>query len=72
MPPGVPADRVAILRKAFKDTFEDPEFLAEAKKTKLELQYVGADEINGLVKEILDISPKTKEGLQFLVRKEKK
>jgi tripartite-type tricarboxylate transporter receptor subunit TctC len=72
MPPGVPADRVAILRKAFKDTFEDPEFLAEAKKTKLELQYVGADEINGLVKEILNISPKTKEGLQFLVRKEKK
>jgi tripartite-type tricarboxylate transporter receptor subunit TctC len=69
MPPGVPKDRVEILRKAFKATFEDPEFLAEAQKTKLELQYVGADEINGLVKEILDISPKAKMGLQFLVRK---
>jgi tripartite-type tricarboxylate transporter receptor subunit TctC len=69
-PPGVPKDRVETLRKAFKATFEDPEFVAEAKKTKLELEYVGADEINGLVKEILDVSPKAKEGLQFLVRKE--
>jgi tripartite-type tricarboxylate transporter receptor subunit TctC len=69
LPPGVPKERVEILRKAFKATMEDPEFLAEAKKSKLKLDYVSADEINGLVKEILDISPKAKEGLQFLVRK---
>lgn len=69
-PPGVPKDRVKILRKAFMETFKDPEFLAEAKKTRLELDYVSADEINGFVNEILSISPKTKEGLQFLVRKE--
>lgn len=67
--PGVPADRVAILRKAFKATLEDPEFVAEANKSKLEMEYVGAEEINGLVKEILNISPKAKQGLQFLVRK---
>ncbi|HZD42149.1 MAG TPA: tripartite tricarboxylate transporter substrate-binding protein [Terriglobales bacterium] len=72
MPPGVPKDRVEIVRKAFKATFEDPEFLADAEKTKLELNYVSAEETNKLVKEILDISPKTKAGLQFLVRKEKK
>ncbi len=72
MPPGVPSYRVEIMRKAFKATFEDPEFLAEAKKTKLELDYVSADEITGLVKEILDISPKAKEGLQFLIRKSKR
>jgi tripartite-type tricarboxylate transporter receptor subunit TctC len=72
MPPGVPKDRVEIMRKAFKATFEDPEFLADAEKTKLELNYVSAEETNGLVKEILEISPKTKAGLQFLVRKEKK
>ena len=35
MPPGVPADRVAIMRKAFSDTFKDPEFLADADKRKL-------------------------------------
>jgi tripartite-type tricarboxylate transporter receptor subunit TctC len=32
MPPGVPADRVAVMRKAFADTFKDPEFLAEGEK----------------------------------------
>lgn len=35
MPPGVPADRVAAMRKAFADTFKDPEFLAEAEKRRL-------------------------------------
>ena len=68
-PPAVPAGRVAILRRAFKATFDDPQFIAEAKQTKLEMNYVSADEINGLVKEILTLSPKTKQGLQFLVRK---
>jgi tripartite-type tricarboxylate transporter receptor subunit TctC len=71
MPPGVPQDRVETLRKAFKATLEDPEFVAEAKKSKLEMEYVSADEINGLVNEILSISPKTKQELQFLVKKEK-
>ncbi len=71
-PPSLPKDRLEILRKAFKDTLADPEFVAEAKKSKLVMEYVGADEINGLVKEILDISPKAKAGLQFLVRKSKK
>ena len=69
-PPGIPKDRVEILRKAFKATLEDPEFKAEAKKSKLVMEYVSADEINGLVKDILNISPKAKEGLQFLVRKQ--
>jgi tripartite-type tricarboxylate transporter receptor subunit TctC len=35
MPPGVPADRVAAMRKAFVDTFKDKDFLAEAEKRKL-------------------------------------
>jgi tripartite-type tricarboxylate transporter receptor subunit TctC len=69
-PPGVPQDRVEILRKAFKATLQDPEFLAEAKQSKLEMEYVPAGEINGLVNQILNISPKAKKGLQFLVRKE--
>jgi tripartite-type tricarboxylate transporter receptor subunit TctC len=35
--PGVPADRVAILRQAFSRTMRDPEFLADAEKMKLEI-----------------------------------
>ena len=37
MPPGVPADRVEAVRKAFFATLKDPEFLAEAAKAKLEI-----------------------------------
>jgi tripartite-type tricarboxylate transporter receptor subunit TctC len=32
MPPGIPADRVAAMRKALVATFADPEFLAEGEK----------------------------------------
>ena len=38
MPPGVPADRVAIMRKAFSAMIADPKFVAEA--TKLHLAVV--------------------------------
>jgi tripartite-type tricarboxylate transporter receptor subunit TctC len=71
VPPGVPKDRLEILRKGFAATFKDKEFLAEAEKSKLFLDYVSADAIYGHVKDILDISPKAKEDLQFLVRKQK-
>jgi tripartite-type tricarboxylate transporter receptor subunit TctC len=32
MPPGVPAERVAVMRRALADTFADPDFLADAEK----------------------------------------
>jgi tripartite-type tricarboxylate transporter receptor subunit TctC len=35
MPPDVPAERVAIMRKAFEDTFKDTDFLAEADRLAL-------------------------------------
>jgi tripartite-type tricarboxylate transporter receptor subunit TctC len=70
-PPGVPKERLEILRKGFTATFKDPEFLAEAEKSKLFLDYVSADEIYRHIKDILDITPKAKESLQFLARKQK-
>lgn len=54
-PPRVPKDRWEVLRKACKAKFEDSEVKAEANKAKLVMEYVSADEINGLVKEILNI-----------------
>jgi tripartite-type tricarboxylate transporter receptor subunit TctC len=36
-PPGVPPDRIAILRKAFAATLRDPAFLADAKKVRIEI-----------------------------------
>jgi tripartite-type tricarboxylate transporter receptor subunit TctC len=37
MPPGVPADRVAAMRKAFQDTMKDPDFVADAKRQRLDI-----------------------------------
>jgi len=51
-PPGVPAERAEALRKAFMDTMQDPEFLAEAEKSQLEITPVSGAEVERLVKEI--------------------
>lgn len=42
-PPDVPTDRAAALRKAFIDTLNDPQFLAEAGKNELEINPVPAE-----------------------------
>ncbi len=47
--PGVPADRVAALRKAFMETLKDPAFLAEAKKLDLEIDPITGEEITELL-----------------------
>jgi tripartite-type tricarboxylate transporter receptor subunit TctC len=71
-PPGVPKERIEILRKAYKAALHDPQFLAEAKKSKLAVRYVSPKEINAGVEKILGTTPKAKEALRFLVRKKKK
>src|SRR5688572_15367603 len=37
LPPGVPAERVEAIRRAFAATMKDPEFVAEAKRAKLDV-----------------------------------
>jgi tripartite-type tricarboxylate transporter receptor subunit TctC len=39
-PPGVPAERVEALRAAFTATLKDPEAIADAKRIKLDLDYI--------------------------------
>jgi hypothetical protein len=51
-PPGIPADRVAALRKAFMDTLADKEFLAEADKMKLEINAVSGEAVQKLVHQV--------------------
>ena len=45
LPPGVPAVRVATLRKAFDDTMKDPAFLADAKRQELNVATTTGDEL---------------------------
>lgn len=49
--PGIPADRVKILRDAFEKTMKDPEFLAEVAKRKYELNPTRGEELERIVKE---------------------
>jgi tripartite-type tricarboxylate transporter receptor subunit TctC len=66
--PGTPKERLAILRTAFKATLADPEFQAHAKKSKLDITYVSGEEAEKIVGDVLSISSKVKENLQFLVQ----
>jgi tripartite-type tricarboxylate transporter receptor subunit TctC len=55
--PGVPADRVAALRKAFDDTMKDPAFLAEAAKRKLDIDARPAAYAHSLADKLTSASP---------------
>jgi tripartite-type tricarboxylate transporter receptor subunit TctC len=72
LPPGAPAERLETLRKAFAATLRDAEFLAEAKKTRLDIELVPGEEIDGHVKQIYSMSDQVKQNLGFLVKSTKK
>ncbi len=55
LPPDVPADRAKALRKAFRETMEDPAFLDEAKKVTLEVDPLTGEELETLTKRLLSI-----------------
>ncbi len=56
-PPGVPRDRIEILRKAFDETARDPEFLADAKKQGMEISPMSGGEVLELVRGIYATPP---------------
>jgi tripartite-type tricarboxylate transporter receptor subunit TctC len=55
--PGTPKDRVQLLRKAFVATMKDPEFLADAKKSRLDTQPLTGEEIEKIVAQLFKIDP---------------
>jgi tripartite-type tricarboxylate transporter receptor subunit TctC len=56
-PPGVPADKIAVLRKAFMDTMADKEFIADAAKQKIEVEPVSGEELQRLIVELYATPP---------------
>jgi tripartite-type tricarboxylate transporter receptor subunit TctC len=57
LPPRTPKDRVEILRKALQDTMRDPEFLADAAKSRLDIDPVTGTELENLVRGLFKLSP---------------
>jgi len=58
--PGVPSDRVRVLREAATKTVKDPEFLAEAERTKRPIDPLSGEEMASMYKEALQLSPRLK------------
>ena len=56
-PPGVPAERLAILRKAFNDTMKDPGYAAAIKKSGLEYTPQTSEQLGATILEATRASP---------------
>ena len=57
LPPGTSKERVQLLRKAFEDTLKDPEFLADAKKSKLNVDPISPAEIEKDIAGLFKLDP---------------
>jgi len=66
-PPGLPADRVKIIRDAFDKAVNDPALLAEAEKRQLEMDPGTGQELETLAKEVMSASPDVVERVKKLL-----
>jgi len=67
-PPDLVTGRLATLRKAFDETMKDAEFLAEAKKLRLDVEPRTGAELEALVKELYSAPKELMRRLSDLVR----
>ena len=56
-PPKLPADLAKILRESFQKVMADPEFLADAKKRNMDIEFTAAEELEKLSKEVVQQPP---------------
>lgn len=67
LPPGTPADRVEILRKALQETVKDKEFVAEAEKAKLGLKPSTGEDLKKWIDGIFKLDPAQKTKLKGIL-----
>jgi tripartite-type tricarboxylate transporter receptor subunit TctC len=66
MPPGTPKEYVAAMRKAFDETLKDPAFLADAEKSRLEVDPVPGAEMEKMIKAAFETpKPLVEEAAKF-------
>jgi tripartite-type tricarboxylate transporter receptor subunit TctC len=66
-PPGVPADRVKLLRDSFMQALASPGLQEEAKKLKLEISPMTGDEIHALLNKYYQTPPEVIEKVRSIV-----
>ena len=55
--PGTPVDRVNILREAYVKSINNPELIAEAKKTRMDMEPVSGEQLQALAKRVMNQPP---------------
>ena len=60
-PPGIPADRAAILRDAIAKALKDPELEADGRKAQIDFQHISADEVHKGINAILQQPPEVQQ-----------
>lgn len=66
-PPGVPADRVKILREAWSQSLKEPEFLEEVKKRRAILDPLSGGELQSLAEDVMTQPPEIIERMRKLL-----
>jgi tripartite-type tricarboxylate transporter receptor subunit TctC len=66
-PPGLPGDRVKVLREAFMKTMSDPALIADANKRKWDLDPLGGEELETISKEIMVQPPEVVQRIKKLL-----
>jgi tripartite-type tricarboxylate transporter receptor subunit TctC len=56
--PGVPADRIVALRKAFDETMKDPDFLAAARRENMDINPVSGAELQSIMDDLISKTPR--------------
>jgi tripartite-type tricarboxylate transporter receptor subunit TctC len=54
MPPKTPAEIVKVMREAFAKTIDDPELVAEGKKSKIDLEYTPGDQAQKILADVMN------------------
>ena len=67
VPPGVPRDRLQVLQKAFLDALKDPELLAEAKKSDLDIDPIDGPTTAKTFAGLYEIDPAMAERLKAIL-----
>jgi tripartite-type tricarboxylate transporter receptor subunit TctC len=67
-PPGVPAERVDALRRAFDATMKDPELKAEAEKLGLDINALTGEQLSEIITDLMNTPSDIVEKMQALVQ----
>jgi tripartite-type tricarboxylate transporter receptor subunit TctC len=66
--PGVPAERVAALRKAFDDTLRDRDFIADAAHERLEIRAMSGTALADLIKAVIETPADLRERVKLAIQ----